>query len=184
MNPGEKRGDFGRVELARQSQHFDLFALVHAHQAEVWRYLRYLGCDPALADDLTQDTFLSVHARPFEIRSAAMTRGYLRRVARNLLAKQRRRTRRAPRCVDLIEAERVWAEQGESTQGEDYRHALGRCLAGLGDRPRRALDLTYTQGLPRREVAARLRMQDQGVKTLLHRVKAKLRACIERRMAT
>ena len=36
----------------------DLASLVTLHQAGVWRYLRALGCDASLADDLTQDTFL------------------------------------------------------------------------------------------------------------------------------
>lgn len=180
--PGEPR-DSKPVELARQSQGFDLFALVHEYQAEVWRYLRYLGCDPARADELAQDTFLSVHARPFELRSPAMTRSYLRKVARNLLLKQRRHTQQGPCFVDLEEAERVWQEQGEQGPGTDYRSVLRHCLTELGERPRAAIELVYGEGLTRREAADRLGMQDQGLKTLLHRVKTKLRACIERRLS-
>ena len=37
----------------------DLAELVREHQADVWRYLRYLGADGHDADDLTQETFLA-----------------------------------------------------------------------------------------------------------------------------
>ncbi len=36
-----------------------LEAIVRAHQAEIYRYLRYLGADNASAEDLVQDTFLT-----------------------------------------------------------------------------------------------------------------------------
>ena len=38
--------------------------LVKEHQADLWRHLRMLGCDPAQADDLTQETFLTVMEKP------------------------------------------------------------------------------------------------------------------------
>ena len=65
--------------------------LVHAHQAGVWRYLCYLGAAPIEADDLTQETFLSVIRRPLEQRSPRETAGYLRTVARRQLLNLRRR---------------------------------------------------------------------------------------------
>ena len=37
----------------------ELETLIRAHQAELYRYLRYLGADPASAEDLVQDTFLA-----------------------------------------------------------------------------------------------------------------------------
>jgi RNA polymerase sigma-70 factor (ECF subfamily) len=170
------------VHLAAETQGFDLLALVGAHQEEVWRYLRYLGCDPAGADELTQDTFLAVHARPFEIRSPAMTRSYLRKVARNLFLKEKRRILQRPRFVNLDEADRCWEQTGAEEAGGDYREALRSCMAELGERPRQVLQLAYGEGLPRREVAKRLAMRDQGVKTLLRRVKDRLKECIDRRL--
>ena len=41
--------DCERVEM-------DLASLVREHQADVWRYLRYLGAAADDADDLTQET--------------------------------------------------------------------------------------------------------------------------------
>ena len=42
----------------------DAKALIESHQAELWRYLRYLGCDAAEAEDLTQETFLAALSGP------------------------------------------------------------------------------------------------------------------------
>jgi hypothetical protein len=57
--------------------------LVRKHQAGVWRYLRFLGCDEARADDLTQETFLAVLKGSFQQRGEAETAAYLRTVARS-----------------------------------------------------------------------------------------------------
>ena len=55
--------------------------LVRDHQAMVWRYLRFLGCDPALADELTQDTFVAVYRHRGSPNSLGAPRPYLRKVA-------------------------------------------------------------------------------------------------------
>ena len=60
----------------------ELAALVDQHQADVWRYLRYLGAEASDADDLTQETFLAVSRSKFEQRTPAETAGYLRTAAR------------------------------------------------------------------------------------------------------
>ncbi|MEE9311331.1 MAG: sigma factor, partial [Planctomycetota bacterium] len=46
-------------------QSLDLTTLMQAHQTGVWRFLRALGADTSLADDLTQEVFLSVLRKPF-----------------------------------------------------------------------------------------------------------------------
>lgn len=155
--------------------------LVRRHQAGVWRYLRYLGCDPPLADDLTQDTFLAVIRKPFEQRSEAATVAYLRIVARNQYLMALRRERRAPTREDLEIAEQVWIElAGES--GDEYLVSLDLCLAELNGKTRQAIDLRYREGLSRSAIAIALEMSDDGVKTLLRRARDLLRRCILRRL--
>ena len=51
----------------------DLGRLAAEHYVAVWRYLRLLGCDAALAEDLCQDTFLRVLEKPFDELSAKAT---------------------------------------------------------------------------------------------------------------
>ncbi|MGH9151662.1 MAG: RNA polymerase sigma factor [Acidimicrobiales bacterium] len=129
--------------------------LVRLHQAPVWRFLRHLVGDDALAEDLTQETFLRVHRglRSFDGRSRFST--WLFRVARNAaideLRARERRSRLAPdhaRHVASPEGGHELRAALDSLDG-DLREALlvvearrvsavrSSATAGLPQRPRR-----------------------------------------------
>jgi len=101
------------MTAAAAERRADLAGLVRGHQAGVWRYLRFLGCEPDEADDLVQETFLAVLRDGFEERSPGQTAAYLRTVARNRLLMARRKDRSRPAAVDLEAAEAVWARDAE-----------------------------------------------------------------------
>ena len=155
--------------------------MVRQHQAAVWRYLRFLGCDPARADDLTQETFLAVLEKPFEQRCDAATAAYLRTVARNRFLALVRREKNGPTAADLAIAEEVWS-QSAGAGTEEYFDSLDDCLAELTGRARRAIELRYRDDRSRRDIAAELEMSEDGVKTLLRRTRDALRKCVERRV--
>lgn len=160
----------------------NLAAMVQQNQAFVWRYLRFLGCDPALADDLTQETFVAVLGRERTIDPRAL-RGYLRQTAGNLLRKTRGRRARHVELIDETVADRAFALfLGKRDDGNAYLTALNTCLAGMPPRIREALHWRYADKLSRRDIAHRLEMQESGVKSLLKRACAKLRECVTRRM--
>ena len=165
-----------------QSPPVDVAELVAVHQAGVWRYLRFLGCSAAEAEDLAQETFLAVLRRPFEDQGRAAAAGYLRTVARNLFLKHRASVGRAPAAVDLDRADVTWRDLAEEDGGDAYLDALRACLGRLEPRPRRALELQYASGRSRAEIAADLGLGEEGIKTLLRRARALLRACIETRL--
>ena len=39
--------------------------LIQKYQNGIWRYLRVLGCEASLADDITQETFFESHPKGF-----------------------------------------------------------------------------------------------------------------------
>jgi RNA polymerase sigma-70 factor, ECF subfamily len=171
------------MTAAMADRQTEVAALVRTHQAGVWRYLRYLGCEPAEADDLTQETFLGVLRDGFEVRSPAETAGYLRAVARNRLLMLRQKQRRAPPTVELEAAEVVWARVAGEDGLNGYLAALRECLEkAVNPRVRQALELQYRDRASRAEIAAKLEMAVEGVKTLLRRAKSVLRDCVERRL--
>lgn len=146
----------------------------------VWRYLRTLGCDEALADDLTQDVFVVVLRRErFDARDPAAAFAFLRSTARHLLLKSRRR-RVAERDVD--EADAVWDARCRDGAGEDYVEALRHCLETLPARSRELLAATYGDGHGRTTAGQRFGLSADGVKSALRRVRALLHACITRRL--
>ena len=51
--------------------------LIRKYQHGIWRYLRVLGCEASLAEDITQETFLRVIRKGFEQYNEAATAGYL-----------------------------------------------------------------------------------------------------------
>lgn len=168
--------------VSDQPRTTQLADLVRQHQAGVWRYLRYLGADPPEADDLTQETFLSVARKPFEERCPKQSAAYLRTVAGNQLRMLRRKQKREADCVSLEAAEAIWAEAAGDDGLETYLDALRKCLETLDGRARQAIDLHYREQTSRDQTAQRLDMKPEGIKTLLRRTRQVLRECIERRI--
>lgn len=160
--------------------------LVREHQADVWRYLRYLGCDSTEADDLCQETFLEVFRRPFDRRSRRETAAYLRRVARNRMLMLRRSRGRNPVVGNLENAELVWDEATAADGGLDmFLDALRSCLeSAINDRQRKAINLQYRHGHSREQIAHVLELTADGVKTMLRRARAALRDCVQGKLRT
>lgn len=160
----------------------DLAALMREHQAGVWRYLRALGAEPNLADDITQETFLAVYRKPFEQRSRGQTIAYLRIVAKNLFLKSRRKAGREVAVAELEHVEAEWTDLVGKEDGAELVTALKECLGQLDEKPKQALDLQYKEGKQRIEIADAMGMTDDGIKTLLRRTKARLKKCMELRV--
>ncbi|MEX2186908.1 MAG: sigma-70 family RNA polymerase sigma factor [Pirellulales bacterium] len=156
-------------------------SLARRHQAEIWRYLRFLGCDHGQAEDVTQETFLAVLKKPPDCRDAAAVRAYLRTVARNTFLALLRKTRREAE-FDLDAAEQIWADTHPRDGGDERLAALDDCLAALEGRARQAIDLAYRESKSRGDIAAALDMSEDGVKSLLRRTRDVLRQCVDRKV--
>jgi RNA polymerase sigma-70 factor (ECF subfamily) len=175
--PGERRLD--REDLTR---------LIRSNQAALYRYVRYLGADRSLAEDICQETFL-VAVRDSVRRPAGGAcpgSGWLRGVARNLFLSHCRRQRNSPVRIDgdcLARAEALWQmeflRQGD---GSDYIQALQQCLRLLPEDHRRLLQMQYAQGATRAEMARLAGMTEDGIKSAVRRIRARLASCIADRL--
>lgn len=155
--------------------------LITRHQAGVWRYLRLLGCDPATADDLTQETFLKVLSRKnFVQHSDAATSAYLRRTAHNLLVSLHRRGG-SVKQVDAFETiDEVWNRwAGADLTGDEAVDALQDCLKALSQRAQKALRMRFAEAASRAEIGAALGITEHGARNLMQRAKQQLRTCVE-----
>lgn len=127
---------------------WDVQELFLCHARGIAQSLRRRGLAPDTVEDLTQDVFLRVLARPpaAPARAVALNPvGYLYAIARNLCADHERRARREPRA-ELSETDLARivdpAPGAETVVYDRQRLELTRAaLAELPERTRRAFEL-------------------------------------------
>lgn len=171
------------------SSEADDAAWVRCHQQRLWRFVRMLGASPADADEVLQDALLAGlgHSERARWTEADASR-WLRAVARNLFYQTLRRRRRQwqrerldAEGLAVLPAPLSDVEDRERDRAAHLADQLRICIDRLGPRSREVLELRYGEGLGRDAIGRRLAIGREGVKSLLQRIRAKLRTCLERR---
>ncbi len=147
----------------------------------LWAYLARVSADPALADDLMQESyvrFLCAEGAPsLAADGEAAARRYLFRIATNLL----RDHWRHPRTASIEEIpEEFFAARGQATQ-TDAQILLAPALRQMKPRERQMLWLAHAEGYSHREIANVMGLHAASIRLLLFRARRKiaalLRAC-------
>jgi len=140
-------------------------ALVRSYQAAVWRFVRHLVGDAALAEDLTQETFLRVHRglAGFDGRSRFTT--WLFRVARNTAIDELRARERRDR-LSLPEA--------TTAPSPEHGHELRAALDSLPVDLREAILAVEVLGVSYADAAVMLDIPAGTVKSRVHRARERL----------
>jgi RNA polymerase sigma-70 factor, ECF subfamily len=138
----------------------------------VWAYLRRLCGDPALADDLLQETYFRFvrAARTYE--NDAHRMHYLFKVAASV-ATDVRRSRR-PETVTLGDSAEQTPGPGNEPGAFERRADVTRAMARLRPRDREMLWLAYAQGSTHDEIARQLGVGRPSIKTMLSRARRRL----------
>ena len=140
-------------------------ALYEKTARPLWRYLCHASANPALADDLLQDTFCRFLAARPPVMDEAQTRSYLYRIASNLL---RDRWRRGEPGAPLPVPELA------VRQDLDSRLAVRAALAKVKPRERQLLWLAYVEGFSHHEIAHATGLRSASVRLLLFRARRRL----------
>jgi RNA polymerase sigma-70 factor (ECF subfamily) len=146
----------------------DAFAGFYERSARpLWAYLARVSGDPALADDLMQESFVRFlcASRPEEGEVAG--RRYLFRIATNLLRDHWRRPR--PASIEEM-PEEFFAASTSSTQAE----LLAPAMALMRPRERQLLWLAHAEGYTHREIAAITGLAAASIRLLLFRARRKI----------
>ena len=151
----------------------DAFAGFYERSARpLWAYLARTSGDPALADDLLQESyirFLSAAPRAAQIDGEVAARRYLFRIATNLLRDHWRRPRHS--AIEDVPQE---AFQSPDRSGEsDTRAILGPALLQLRPRERQLLWLAYAEGYSHHEIASITGLASASIRLLLFRARRK-----------
>jgi RNA polymerase sigma-70 factor, ECF subfamily len=144
----------------------------------LWAYLARTSSDPALADDLMQESFVrflcAEGAPSLAIDGQAAARLYLFRIASNLLRDHWRR----PRAASIEEIpEELFAAQAGMAQA-DSQILLGPALRQMKPRERQMLWLAYAEGYSHREIAQVMGLSAASIRLLLFRARRKIAALL------
>lgn len=157
----------------------EAFALFYSRSSRpVWAYLLRASSDPALADDLMQESFvrfLCAEGAPSLTKDGeAAARLYLFRIASNLLRDHWRR----PRTASIEEIpEEFFAEQ-DATAQTDSEILLGPALRQMKPRERQLLWLAHAEGYSHREIAKVMGLSAASIRLLLFRARRKIAALL------
>ena len=152
----------------------DAFAGFYERSARaVWAYLARTSGDPALAEDLMQESYVrflcASHPNPL-VEGEVACRRYLFRIATNLLRDHWRR----PRTSSIEEvAEEFFTQPGGSAQS-DAQMMLGPALMRMRPRDRQLLWLAHAEGYSHREIAQVTGLASASVRLLLFRARRKI----------
>lgn len=144
-------------------------------------YLYSLCGDFAMAEDLTQETFLkALIALPEDHENMG---AWLHRVARNLcfnrMKKERRECQREEAEAGLGEQQDTAADGLSQLLLKEQNRMLYRGLSSLSQEKREVLVMQYFGGLSIREIAHITKKTEANVKVLSHRGKRDLRRFME-----
>jgi len=151
--------------------------LVRQHQAMVfsvaWHFLR----DHALAEELAQEVFLSLHQHLARLESPEHVQFWLRKVTANrALDVVRRRQRRPMVSLEVVPEPVAVTAAGDPMLGETLR----KLVATLPEKARMVVILRYQEDLDPIEIAEVLSIPVGTVKSQLQRALALLRAKMSR----
>jgi RNA polymerase sigma-70 factor (ECF subfamily) len=145
--------------------------LYESYARDVYRFALYLSGDPAMADDITSETFIRVWSSPQPVRLATV-KAYLLSIARNLWLMERRRGLRSQSLDESI------PDRGQSVERQvevkDDLDRVLRALREIAEVDRAALLMRVDEGLPYEEIAAALGLPVSTVKVKVHRARLRL----------
>jgi RNA polymerase sigma-70 factor (ECF subfamily) len=189
--PAAEKTDAELLEAVRSGSSEALEALLHRHEARLYRFARRLCRQREDAEDVLQDSLLAAARSLSGFRGASSIGTWLYAIARSFCIKKRRRSVFAPVEVSL-DTQAPLAARGladparrpdEALEAARLEAALQRAIAAL-DRPyREVLLLRDVEGLSAAEVAEVTGLSVPAVKTRLHRARGRLREALAPLMA-
>jgi len=152
----------------------DAFAGFYERSARpLWAYLMRVSNDPALADDLMQESyvrFLSAGNAPLLEDGEVASRRYLFRIATNLLRDHWRR----PHSSSIEEIpEELFAAKGDVAQSDSIA-ILTPAMARMKPRERQLLWLAHAEGYSHQEIAEVTGLGSASIRLLLFRARRKM----------
>jgi RNA polymerase sigma-70 factor, ECF subfamily len=158
---------------ARQDQ--KAFAeLVARYHAQVYRVAWRLNGGHVDVDDIAQETFLKLWKNPTQLREAGALKGWLMRVASNMVMDRYRRKK----TLDLDHAKDVADQSTSAADMLDQAHAtkfIDAAIATLPDRQKLAITLVHFEHMTNIAAAETMEISVDAIESLLARARRGLK---------
>lgn len=151
-------------------------AVVERYQAPIGRYLLRLVGDPALAEDLCQETFFRAYRAIFRTDDDLALKPWLYRIATNLAYSALRRRRRAPLSLEQLDNSRQPHRSAYLERQASLRDLVQQSLAQLSPDQVVPLVLNAVEGFSYQEVAGILGLSHEATRKRIYRAKKAFRA--------
>ncbi len=147
-------------------------------------YIRALVGDADLTEDIFQEVTVIVLQKAQDFDCARDLQAWCRGIARNVVLRERQKSRRlrtfeGDRLVDLVDA--AFAENAGRELAELRHSLLRQCMQMLAQPSLEILQLRYDAGLSLRQVSQKMGRTEAAVQVALSRVRKWLTECVGRR---
>lgn len=166
-----------------QGQQESLVLQITACQSRLYAYILSLTGDREQARDVLQECNLVMWSKADQFEPGTNFMAWAFQIARYQVMAARQKTARDKLVFDDAVLERMADIFDEDDQFDERQAALGQCIEQIAPNHRELLNIRYTDGLPVKEIAARLDKTANAVAKVLHRTRIALMDCIERKMS-
>jgi RNA polymerase sigma-70 factor (ECF subfamily) len=156
----------------------DFSEVYQRYVRDVHRFSLYLSGDPALADDLTAETFVHAFWGARDLRVGTV-KAYLLAIAHNLYRNVRTRERRAVQMDAVPEPSAAAPNPEKSAMDRQKLSNTLRAMQELPEPQREALVLATDPDLRYEQIAVILNCSVAAVKVRVHRARLQLKAELE-----
>ena len=163
-------------EMADKNARYE--ALVTAYSGDLYRYARWLCRNPAMAEDLVQETFLRAWKSLASLRDDGAAKSWLKTILRREHARQYERYR--PDFADDYDLDSVPGASTDEAEVLNMRHALDM----LAEDYREPLVLQVVGGYSCQEIADIMGLSAGAVMTRVFRARRQLRSLFEEAAGT
>ena len=152
--------------------------LVRRHQSQVRNFLRKLTGDIAMADDLSQDSFMRAWDKIHTFSGRGSFIGWLLKIAYTTFLQSKRKSKRYAEILEQVGHVAEAESRSYSVQADEVTD-LEKLLAVLSDEERAIMVMSYACGLSHREISDATAMPVGTVKSVIFRGKQKIRTSFD-----
>jgi len=157
--------------------------LVEAYQQKVMNTALGMVQDEAVAEDITQEVFVTVYKTILSFRQGASVATWIYRITVNKCLDHLRAKRRKPGFFSFVQPESHpvgdFVHPGVLAEQRDNAKRLFQAIDSLPENQKTAFVLTHVEEMPQKEVADIMDISVKAVESLLQRAKANLRKMLE-----